>query len=205
MNLYQKIAILLFLISGFFIQSFKPAKAQVVTPGFPTCSNPIGTLKVSYDNGVHGIVGSTSQFSGSDHVYSIDDLTSIQCFCSEEGNGIQTNWWKITSLTQNEINTLKNLGWVFVPSGSVWGLDDAAYMAKSSDYACGNSTSSNGNDNNNGSSGEVLGISTSSDQGEAVLGLAATGNSLALYILLITGFAFIASGRLLKMKMCNQN
>jgi hypothetical protein len=128
----------------------------------------------------------------------------IQCFCSEDGSGIQTNWWKISSLTQDEINTLKNLNWVFIPSGSVWGLDDAVYMAKNTDYACG-STSSGDEGDNNDSSGEVLGTSTSSSQGQAVLGLAATGNSLLLYTLLITGLLFIVSGKLLGMRMNSQD
>ncbi|MBU0569257.1 hypothetical protein KKB40_00555 [Patescibacteria group bacterium] len=202
MNRNRKIVFSLCLFVGIFLQSLTFVKAQVATPDFPTCSNPTGTLKVFYEDGIHGIVGNTFQFSGSDSVYSVDELTLIQCFCSEDGSGIQTNWWKINSLTQDEINTLKNLGWVFVPSGSVWGLDDASYMAKNTDYACGGSTSSSDdNSNNDESSGEVLGTSTSSDQGGEVLGLATTGNVSVLYILLITGLLFIASGKLLGMKL----
>lgn len=105
-------------------------------PDFPLCSNPQGTLKVSYDSGTHGIVGGTSG-TGSDTVYYTGEDTLMQCFCSTNGSGIQTNWWKISSLTQDEIDQLKKLGWTYIPSGANWGLDDSSYMAKNIDYTCG--------------------------------------------------------------------
>jgi len=211
MNSNRKIVFSLCLVVGFFLQSFTFVKAQIITPNFPTCSNPIGTLKVSYEDGIHGIVGNTFQYSGSDSVYSVDELTLIQCFCSVDGDGIQTDWWKINSLTQNEIDTLKNLGWVFIPNGSVWGLDDAPYMAKNSDYACGGTSSNDENDsnddnsNNDDSSGEVLGTSTFSDKDGTVLGLATTGNAFAFYTFLAIGLLFVISGKLLRVKMNKQN
>jgi len=114
----------------------------VNTPNFPTCSNPSGTLIVNYDNGTHGIPGSSESYVGSDKVYSLGEGNHTQCFCSVAGSGIQTNWWKISSLDQEQIQTLKNLGWHFIPDGSAWGLQEGAYMAYNSAYACGGSSTS---------------------------------------------------------------
>jgi hypothetical protein len=106
------------------------------TPDFPSCSNPQGSLKVSYPDGVHGIPGSGSTYTGSDSVYTVSPSALTQCFCSIEGAGIQTNWWKIGSLSQEDIDYLKNLGWVYIPDGSIWGLEAASYMAFNSNYNC---------------------------------------------------------------------
>jgi hypothetical protein len=109
----------------------------VKTPDFPSCANPTGTLIVSYESGIHGIVGSTAEYSGSDAVYQTSKTTLIQCFCPEEGSeGIQTNWWKFSGLTQSDINTLKNLGWFYIPSGAEWGLKSDPYLAKNEKYIC---------------------------------------------------------------------
>lgn len=105
-------------------------------PQFPSCSNPTGTVIASYDQGTHGIVGDTSTHTGSDKVYKINNIQTLQCFCDENQNGIETMWWKIDGLTIEEINTLKNLGWHYVPSGSNWGLDNLPYMAFNNNYLC---------------------------------------------------------------------
>lgn len=157
--------------------AFNVSAAQAVTtPDFPNCANPQGTLKVSYDEGVHGIVGRSAEYKGSDSVYQVNDNTLLQCFCSEDGNGIQTNWWKIDSLTEDEIQTLKNLGWSYVPNGALWGLEDAVYMAKSDEYACSGSEESDA-----GTGGQVLGLAT-------------TGNIGTLYGFLIAGLGSLAFG-----------
>ena len=169
---------------GFLVQSSTLVKAQVVVPGFPTCSNPTGTLKVSYPSGIHGIPGMTGEFRGSDSIYTIDDKTLIQCFCSEDGKGIQTNWWRIDALTQDEIDILKKLGWLFIPTGSVWGLDESAYLAKNSNYDCG------------GFGGQVLGAAAITDpEIGSVLGLAVTGNSLLVFSLIVIGSVLILFGK----------
>lgn len=153
-------------------------------PDFPACSNPQGTLKVSYNSGTHGIAGDTQVYSGSDTVYSVDEFRTLQCFCSVDGEGTQTNWWKISSLTQDEIDTLKNLGWVYVPSGEPWGLSNDPYMAKNSEYACGGGSSS----------GSVAAAST----GGSVL--AATGTSLQVLVSFLGGLMLLLSGWILKRK-----
>ncbi|MFH1602245.1 MAG: hypothetical protein ABIB61_04805 [Candidatus Shapirobacteria bacterium] len=147
------------------------------TPNFSSCSSPTGDLKVSYKNGSHGIVGDSVSYEGSDAVYIINDNQLIQCFCSPEGTGIQTDWWKIDRLTPEEIGGLEKLGWFFVPSGSAWGLDASPYLAKNSNYACGLSS---------------YGI------GGQVLGLATTGNSLYIFALLVLGLACFALSKKLR-------
>ncbi|OGM19105.1 hypothetical protein A2686_00915 [Candidatus Woesebacteria bacterium RIFCSPHIGHO2_01_FULL_38_10] len=177
------------MLFGFFCSSRFPVDAQTV-PSFPACSNPQGSLIVSYNNGTHGIVGDTKIYSGSDSVYSVTDTTLIQCFCAEDGSGIQTNWWKISSLSQEEIDTLNNLGWVFVPSGMPWGLVDEPYMAKNSEYACrgGSSTSSSGN-----SGGQVLALAASNSNV-----LASTGGSIYLLFVFLAGLIFLGLGIFLR-------
>lgn len=105
------------------------------TPVFPSCSNPQGTLKVSYDGGTHYIVGGSGMV-GTDAVYYTSDITLIQCFCADDGSGIQTNWWRIDALGQSEIDQLVKLGWHYIPTGLSWGLDDSPYMAKNEAYSC---------------------------------------------------------------------
>lgn len=130
-------------------------------PNFPSCNNPHEYVRVYNATGNHGIVGSNSTYSGSDTVYDIGNSNHYQCYCSDSGQqGIQTNWWKISSLDQNQINQLLGLGWHYVADGSAWGLESGNYLAINSNYSC--------------RGGEVLGISKS--MGE-VLGLAYTGGT----------------------------
>jgi len=109
----------------------------VDVPNFPQCRSYSGQSIVNYSSGVHGIVGLGGEYIGSDVVYTIGDGNIMQCFCAVTGSGIQTNWWKQSSLTEDQINTLKNAGWIFVPSGEPWGLSDTPYFAQNSYYNCG--------------------------------------------------------------------
>lgn len=153
----------------------------VATPSFPSCVSPQGTKKVEYLEGTHGVPGQFSENRGSDRVYSLTDTTLLQCLCREDGSGVQTNWWRISSLTEDEINELRRLGWVYVPDGQLWGLDASAYMALNSDYSC------------NGQGGQILATSTSS-----VLGLAATGDKLPIWYLSAVGVVALIGGRMLR-------
>lgn len=153
----------------------------VTTPSFPSCLSPQGTKKVEYLEGTHGVPGQFVENRGSDRVYSLTDTTLLQCLCREDGSGVQTNWWKVSSLTEDEINELRRLGWVYVPDGQLWGLDASAYMALNSDYSC------------NGQGGQILATSTSN-----VLGLAATGDKLPIWYLIAVGLTAIVGGRSLR-------
>ena len=84
--------------------------SAATTPDFPSCSNPNSPVKVSHDEGTHGIAGDPSEYQGSDTVYNLDEDGNVyQCFCSVDGQGIQTNWWKVSSLSQDEIDELLHL------------------------------------------------------------------------------------------------
>ncbi len=109
----------------------------VEVPNFPSCSTYSGQSVVNYSSGVHGIPGLSGEYVGSDVVYTVGDSQTLQCFCAVTGSGIQTNWWKQSSLTEQQINSLKNTGWIFIPSGQPWGLADAPYFAQNSYYNCG--------------------------------------------------------------------
>ena len=145
----------------------------VTTPSFPACSNPQGNLRVEYSTGTHGVPGNTNTYTGSDAVYNLTDSTLAQCLCLDTGQGIQTNWWKVSSLNQSEIDILVNSGWTFIPDGSLWGLDPEPYLTQNSDYTCGGT-----------GGGDVLGASVGQ-----VLGLAATGDNLTVYALVVVGLS----------------
>ena len=144
----------------------------VDAPDFPSCPNPGGNIIASYNDGVHGVPGNPTTFTGEDKVYKIDDIRTVQCLCLEDKTGIQTNWWKTSSLTQEQIDTLKKLDWIFIPTGSVWGLDQSAYMAKNLSYSCGAD-----NTLSTFTTGSVLGLATTGSQLELV-GFASLGVSI---------------------------
>lgn len=184
MRVFKKLAAgVVFSVLIFF--SVNNVNAQTL-PSFPTCSNPTGTVRVSYTSGQHAIVGETSLRVGSDSVYDIQSGNVVQCFCSVDGSGVQTNWWKVSSLEQEEIDTLVKLGWHFVPSGAPWGLDSSVYMAFNSPYSCGLTTTTS-------SDSQVSGVSTGS-----VLGLASTGNLPLTLALAGGGVISLLTGLLLK-------
>src|SRR3990167_4160643 len=61
---------------------------------FPSCANQTENGDIAhYDAGLHQIAGN-GLLEGSDDVYSLGDGYFLQCFCSSEGQGIQTNWLK---------------------------------------------------------------------------------------------------------------
>lgn len=158
----------------------------VVTPTFPHCSSPQGSVKATYSTGTHGIVGSTATYNGSDAVYRLTDDTLTQCFCSTDGKGIQTNWWKASSLSEDQIQLLKNEGWLYVPAGKLWGLEESPYIAKNIYYSCLPSS-----DPSTDRGGQVSGAATSTGQ---ILGLATTGNILTIVAIFSIAFTFIFLG-----------
>lgn len=178
---YLKVSLFFVLI---FMTSSLPAYAVIETPEFPVCSNPQGELKAEYANGVHGIAGDNNLYTGSDKVYYISTDKLMQCFCPENGNGIQTNWLRINGLSEEDLDYYKNLGWIFIPDGSVWGLESGPYLAYNSSYSCKNGGTG-------GPSGDIgqSGISTSN-----VMGLAGTGDSQKLLSLGLLGLIFMLLG-----------
>jgi hypothetical protein len=181
-----------------FWNSSNTAKASEI-PNFPSCTMPQGELVVSYDSGIHGIPGDSSIHSGSDKVFRINDTTLIQCFCATNSQGIQTNWWKKNSLTEDEIDTLEKLGWIYIPNGSLWGLENTSYFASNSFYSCGPSGSSGGGSSSSSSSSGGSNSSSNNSSsggigGGEVLGQvlgAATGNLVSIYFFILLGIFFL--------------
>lgn len=190
---------LIFSISLYFFSLNAASAHAAVVPKFPSCVNPQGNLKVNYPDGTHGIAGNTSTYTGSDSVYTLSENTLMQCFCAADGSGIQTNWWKVSSLTQNEIDLLVNSGWTYIPNGALWGLDNATYLAQNSNFSCKSSNTSN---NSGGSStDQVAGVSFDAGQ---VLGLASTGNLQYILSFFTLGvLSFILGSKLSKPKKRN--
>lgn len=192
----------LFIILGIFFVQIGQVLAYNI-PQFTSCINPQGQVKASYDNGTHGIAGKTASFEGKDTVYKLSGDALTQCFCSVNGSGIQTNWWKASSLTEQEINLLKSQGWIYIPNGALWGLDNDSYLAFNSEFSCPASsnrpsgfsptTDIPGPGGGNGQGGSVLGLSTGS-----VLGLASTGNIKFLYFVFLISVLLVLTGVSLK-------
>ncbi len=175
---YEKIVKSLSLLTTIGLFLFIKPTYAVTVPTFPSCLNPQGTLKVSYTDGTHGVPGDTKTFTGTDSVYRLTDSTLIQCLCPKDGNGVQTNWWKVGNLSQEDIDSLKNDRWNFVANGSVWGLDNDPYVTKNLSYTC---------------IGGIGGVSARRKVGD-VLGLASTGNIASVYFYLISGVTLLVLG-----------
>lgn len=201
-NFSKFAAIFLLVLSATLISATSLVSASATIPNFPVCTNPQGTVKASYASGTHGIVGSTANYTGSDVVYQLSPDSLMQCFCAESGDGIQTNWWKISQLSEEEVDNLVKLGWIYVPNGALWGLDPVAYLAKNMDFKCpanggSNSSSGNGGSSNNSSSGSA---SSANANLASVLGLASTGNNTLFYLLPFIGIISLIIGFILKRK-----
>ncbi len=191
------IAATLILIASFVISQATMASEQT-EPTFADCENPQGQLKVYYANGIHGIAGVYTEQSGSDAVYKLTQDTLIQCFCPNEGNGTQTNWWKVAEMPLEQIAELQNQGWIYIPNGALWGLEEAPYLAKNLSYDChdnnGNDDDDDEDDNDGGRGGiggDILATGYSTARlgiGGQVLGLANTGDTPA-----IIGFSVTAA------------
>ncbi len=184
------------LFAIFLIFAFSGAHASAKTvPSFASCVNPTGNISATYNSGDHGIAGSTNTYTGSDTVYQLTDGNAMQCFCGN-GQGIQTNWLKASGFSEDEIKVLKSQGWITIPDGSAWGLEQGAYLAQNSDFSCqggsanGNSGSSNGSSNSS---------SASSDPARSVL--AATADAVALAntgnMRVVMGVFFLGIGTLI--------
>lgn len=169
---------------------------------FPLCSNPQGVVKVTYPEGVHAIVGDRSTYNGSDTVYDLGKGNFMQCFCAVDNSGIQTNWLKLTDISDSEIDSFVKLGWIFVPDGSIWGLNRGAYLAKNSPLSCGSThvtpTPTIVPPSSGGVGGGVITETAASTTSDPVLGLADSGTLKDIVSLGLAGFSFILLGRRLK-------
>lgn len=183
----QRVTLIIALFSATLL--FAPTVKAVADPPLFSCVNPVGSLIAAYDSGVHGIPGDSNTYTGRDRVYQVDESHVLQCFCPENaGSGIQSNWYKVVGLTQEDIEFFVRRGWVHVPNGALWGLSNAPYLVKNDTYQCqnggtggssgGSSSSSNTSNSSSGSSSE-----SNPGRGGSILGastLATTGNTLQI-------------------------
>jgi hypothetical protein len=192
-----------------------PAYAAVVTPSFPVCSAPAGNRIASFDSGIHGIVGSSATFSGSDRVYAVSDATFLQCFCSSSGEGIQSNWWNASALNEDQIKELQTSGWLYVPNGNVWGLQSGPFVVQNSSYSClasppggiggeGDHLSDHRSDNRSScpecTQPPAIGGSVLGESAGEVLGLADTGDIVKILSIFAYASVFFTIGMILSRK-----
>ena len=156
--------------------------AAVEIPSFPGCPNPGGEIIADYDSGVHGVPGDSTTYTGKDMVFKLDDAKVVQCLCTDSGSGIQTLWWKDPGLSESDEAKVLAQGWVRVPNGALWGLDQSVYFAKNSNFNCsegGDGGHVNGSSDSNGGSSSSSSDDAGSNNGGSILGastLAGTGN-----------------------------
>lgn len=177
------------LVAIFFFTLSVGKVVAISAPSFPSCENPSGTLRVSYENGIHGIAGQSAEYRGSDKVYTLSESQVLQCFCPADANGIQTDWWKADQLSQDDIDALLSSGWVYIPNGALWGLDPDPYLARNSSFSCGGV----GGWSNSSNTSSVLGSVTSTVQSvyPQILGFAQTGQRILQTALMFLGLLFI--------------
>lgn len=171
MNMFGRkyvILLILYLIVGLFVPRISYA---ITEPTFQSCANALAPVKIAYDYGTHGIPGNMGEYKGRDTVYYLSDANLLQCFCSTEKQGIQTNWWKANALSDPDIETMKNLGWIYIPNGELWGLENTPYLAKNSTYDCGGGVG-----------------------GGSVLGLASTGGTASFYVFIVISIISLIAG-----------
>ena len=197
----------------------------VPLPSFTSCVNPSGQIVAQYATGLHGIVGMQPDVEGSDTVYRVSEQTYTQCYCPVEGTeGIQTDWWNVKDLSQEDIDASIQDGWIFVANGADWGLEADPFLAKNSSFTCGvvctptptpsddpgdptetptptptvtpTPTSGTGSSSHS-SSEEVAGTSASSPQTQ-VLSLASTGNEPFVALLYGVGLVIFFTGLFLR-------
>jgi hypothetical protein len=165
----KKLFITTLLISALSVGVVSPVSADT-TFDFGSCVNPqISASQVNYGSS-HGVVGKSPRYSGVDKIYKFENGNVMQCLCPDAGKGIQTNWLKAEGYSEKDINVLKKQGWIYVATGSSWGLSDVPYMAKNIEYTCR----------------------------EESKVLAATGVSVAIYGLVLAGVISLIAGLLLK-------
>lgn len=169
MKINSFIAVITFFVLTLVVGASNPAFADT-TVNLGSCVNPqVAASQVNYGNS-HGVVGKAPRYSGVDKIYSLENGNVMQCLCPDEGKGIQTDWVKADGYSETDINVLKKKGWIYVATGSSWGLSDVPYLAKNTEYACR----------------------------EESKVLAATGVSVAIYGLILAGVISLLAGLLLK-------
>lgn len=197
LNIFVVLSMLLAVSTGRVAATNPIFQEELKIPSFPACPNPGGEVIADYASGVHGVPGDSTTYTGKDIVYKLNDTQVVQCLCADPGEGIQTLWWKVPELSKEDKKNLIAQGWIRVPNGALWGLDEAEYYAKNSSYSCttgGDGGHVDGSSSSNGGSSSSSSSSSSNSSG-SILGastLAATGNWSS-----IAGLFCLAAGLIL--------
>lgn len=183
--------------TALFLSAALPAHANPV-PEFGNCLNPQWSKTQENVGNNHGVVG-VGAYAGTDTIYKSNENV-MQCLCTNNGKGYQTNWLKADKMSKSQIDELKTKGWIYVPYGDDWGLDKTAYLAKNSEYTCVNCTTT--------PTPSVTATPTPTNTTENkkevkkeesnVQGLANTGSELLIAVALLAGAASLAVGTVLK-------
>jgi hypothetical protein len=195
---FLKTVLLVLSIYVAYLSSANPALASEAAIDSASCLTPVGSVIADYQDGTHGIVGQGSMV-GKDTVYQLPNGNALQCFCSVTEGGVQTNWVKTSTLSEDQIKIYENQGWMYVPSGAAWGLSDEPYLAQNMSYGCLHFPSTGG-----GSDGHTDGQSsnggTSIVQAAKGSNLASTGNVLFIIEIFSVGLFMVVIGLILRRK-----
>lgn len=183
-----------------YLSSAHPVLASEEAFDTASCLTPVGSVIADYQDGTHGIVGQGSMV-GKDTVYQLPSGNALQCFCSVTAGGVQTNWVKTATLSEDQIKIYQNQGWIFVPSGAAWGLSDEPYLAQNVSFGClkfpGPQTGSDGRTDGR-SDGQSSNGGTSIVQAAKGSNLASTGNILFIIEIFSVGLFMVVIGIILR-------
>lgn len=200
-KIFYKLSITVFFLIFTLFDGASVVFADYTPPGFTTCLNPQGSVLANWSTGTHGIAGDTHFHTGVDTVYKVSNIAVTQCFCADNAQGVQTNWWKIPEMDQVTIASFTNQGWIFIPAGDLWGLDPASYLAQNSSYTCGATATaivesatgqsySNSQTSNTNSGTNSANSSSNTSSGS----FANTGDSTFVYSIFAIGFLLLTGG-----------
>ncbi|MGI8419907.1 MAG: hypothetical protein ACR2LN_04650 [Candidatus Levyibacteriota bacterium] len=134
--MYKKILLMTPIAATLFMSAALPVYANPI-PQFGSCVNPQwAQTQVNYGDS-HGVVG-VNKFPGVDSIYSSNGNT-MQCLCTNTGEGYQTNWLKASNYSHDQIESLQAQGWIYISEAEAkdsWGLESGPYLAKNETYAC---------------------------------------------------------------------
>lgn len=190
------------------------ATAQA-NPTFGSCLNPQWTLTQTNYGDAHGVIG-VGAYAGTDTIYSSNGNV-LQCLCTSDGKGYQTNWRKASGMSQGEINDLKSQGWIYTPYGEDWGLDKGPYLAKNTEYNCASCTPTptatvtptvsetttptptvTTTETPGPTATSVPATSTPTSENKVLGAIASTGNTFAIYASVLAGAISLIAGLVLR-------
>lgn len=131
--MYKKLLSMSAIAATLYMSAALPVYANAV-PDFGTCVNPQWSQTQVNTGSNHGVIN-VGSFAGTDTIYQSNGNV-LQCLCTDSGEGYQTNWLKVSDYSNAQIDELKAQGWMYVPYGKDWGLDNAPYLAKNETYTC---------------------------------------------------------------------